>query len=229
MKVSKRGFITISLFILAFIIGTTTGTGFSFGDELFLFLGIPLWSNGQMGFHTPSIVAIILFIIACICAKAEVPRLRIAVLILFFIVLSPMLVSIIKPAYFKIQNGLAAVEYEYKRSHFDIRSTADNKDLDITGYIVLTNYGRDELKVGIKIPLDGYMQQIWFSKDVILTGSNISEKDGIFTLPPGETQTISIFTEIPSKDGNNHKGSMNGPNLILSTDNEVRTVGYGHL
>lgn len=225
MRISKRGIISVILIILAFMIGTSTQSGFSFGDEMLWGLGISPWSNGQFGFHYPIIVTVILLITGGIIAKTEVPPRRIGVLILFLVVLSPMIVSILKPVYFKMHSELGAIEYEYKKSHFDIRSSADNKNLDITGFIVLTNYGKDSLEVGIKIPADGYVQQEWFSKDLILAGGDISEKSGVVTLPPGKRRTISTFSTIPSKKGTLEHGSMNGPNLILFTDDESRKVG----
>jgi len=225
MRISKREIISVILIILAFMIGTSTQSGFSFGDEMFWGLGISPWSNGQFGFHYPIIVTVILLITGGIIAKTEVPPRRIGVLILFLVVLSPTIVSILKPVYFKMNSGLGAIEYEYKKSHFDIRSSSDNKNLDITGFIVLTNYGKGSLEVGIKIPADSYVQQEWFSNDLILAGGDISEKSGVVTLPPGKRRTISTFSTIPSKKGTLEHGSMNGPNLILFTDDESRKVG----
>ena len=203
MRNSTRGVISLILIILAFMIGTST----------------------QSGFHYPIIVTVILLITGGIIAKTEVPPRRIGVLILFLVVLSPMIVSILKPVYFKMHSGLGAIEYEYKKSHFDIRSSADNKNFDVTGSIVLTNYGKDSLEAGIKIPADGYVQQEWFSNDLILAGGDISDKSGVVTLPPGERRTISTFSTIPSKKGTLEHGLMNGPNLILFTDDESRKVG----
>ncbi len=225
MRISKRGVISVTLIILAFMIGTSTQSGFSFGDEIFWGLGISPWSNGQFGFHYPIIVTVILLITGGIIARTEVPPRRIGVLILFLVILSPMIVSITKPVYFKMNSGLGAIEYEYKISHFDIRSSEDNKNLDVTGVIVLTNYGKDPLEVGIKIPADGHVQQEWFSNDLILAGGDISEKSGFFTLPSGVRRTISILSTIPSKKETLEHGSMNGPNLILFTDEKSRKVG----
>jgi hypothetical protein len=208
------------------MIGSSTQSGFSFGDQMFWGLGISPWSNGQFGFHYPIIVTVILLITGVIIAKTEVPPRRIGVLILFLVVLSPMIVSILKPVYFKMHRGLGAIEYEYKKSHIEIRSTEDNKNLEVIGSIVLTNYGKHSLNVGIKISSDGYVQQEWFSNDVILTGGNISEQSGVFTLFPGKTQTISTLSTIPSINGTVGGGTMNGPNLILFTDKEMRKVGY---
>ena len=224
MRISKRGVISVTLIILAFMIGTSTQSGFSFGEEMFWSLGISPWSNGQFGFHYPIILTVILLISGGIIAKTEVPPRRIGVLILFLVVLSPIIVSILKPVYFKMHSGLGAIEYEYKKSNFDIRSTADNKNLDITGLIVLTNYGKNSLEVGIKIPADGYVQQEWFSNDLILAGGDISERSGVFILPPGERRTISILSTIPSKKGTFESGTMHGPNLILFTEDESRKV-----
>lgn len=225
MRISKKGIVSVLLIVLAFMIGSSTQSGFSFGDEMFFGLGISPWSNGQFGFHYPIIVTVILVITGGIIAKSEVPPRRIGILILFLVVLSPAIISIVKPVYFKMHSGLGVIEYEYKQSRLDIRSSADNKNLDVSGYIVLTNYGKYYLNVGIKIPADDYVLQEWFSKDLILAGEGIPENPKTFALPPGERRMIPTSFTIPSKEGTFEEGSVNGPNLILFTDDESRRVG----
>lgn len=225
MKITKRGISSVTLIILAFIFGVSTQSGFSLGDEIFWDLGISPWSNGQFGFHYTIIVSLILLIVGGITAKTEVPPRRIGGLILFLIVLSPLIVSLIKPVYFKMHSGLGAIEYEYKRSYFDKRSSENNKELNITGQIVLTNYGRDSLEIGIKIPSNDRIQQEWLSNDLILTEKEGSEENRRFKLPPGERRIISTFSTVPSKKGTFESGTMNGPNLILFTDHESLQVG----
>ena len=137
-----------------------------------------------------------------------------------------MIISIFEPVYFKMHKGLAAVQYDSTKTHFSIRNSEDHKNLNITGTVVLTNYGKNPIKFGMKIPSDDYIERDWFIQDITLVREEISEEAGIFTLLPGETLTISTFSTITSKNGYNLQGSMDGPNLILFTGDEVRRVGY---
>jgi hypothetical protein len=123
-----------------------------------------------------------------------------------------------------MHSGLAAVEYDLRNSHFNMRSTVDNKNLEIIGAIALTNYGKNPIEFGIKIPSDNLILRERFSQDLILTGVENSGEPGVFILHPGEARTFLSYTTIPANDYNG-QGSMNGPNLILFTDNEIRMVG----
>lgn len=226
MKPELRGKISVLSIISAFMIGSTTQTGFSFGRELFLNLGLPIWTNVRTGFNYVSIISLIILVLGIRLAKTEVPRSRIGILILFLIVLSPMLISIIEPVYFKMHKELAAVQYDSKRTHFNIRSSEDNKHIIVQGTVVLTNHGKNPVKLSMKIPADSNIERDWFWQDIILFRGDISEEPGVFTLLPGETQTIPTFSTIPSKNVYSLHGSIDGPNLILFTEDEVRRVGY---
>lgn len=228
MKISKRGSISsisLLLIFLGFLIGYTTPTGFSLGDRLFLDLGLSPWSNGQTGFHNTILVTLVLLIIGGIGTISEVPNRKLVILIFLSFLITPLCVSLMKPVYFKMHTGLAAIEYNSRSTHFNIRSSEDNKKIEVTGLIVLTNYGRNPIKIGIKIPSGSYIQEKWFSHDLALTGTDISGEPGIFTLPPREIRTILTFSTIPSQHAYNRNGSMHGPNLILFTDDEMRMVG----
>ncbi|HHY27015.1 MAG TPA: hypothetical protein GX523_09800 [Desulfitobacterium dehalogenans] len=226
MKPELRGKISVLLIISAFIIGSTTQSGFSFGREIFLDLGLPIWTNGRTGFNYVSIISLIILFLGIILAKTEVPRRRVGILILFLIVLSPMLISIIEPVYFKMHKELAAVQYDSKRTHFNVRSSEDNKHIIVQGTVVLTNDGKNPVTLSMKIAADSNIERDWFWQDIILFRGHISEEPGVFTLLPGETQTIPTFSTIPSKNVSSLHGSINGPNLILFMGDEVRRVGY---
>lgn len=226
MKTAVRGKISVLLIISAFIIGSTSQTGFSFGKEIFLNLGLPMWTNGRTGFNYVSLISLIILITGVILAKTEVPRRRVGILILFLIVLSPMIISIMEPIYFKMHKGLAAVQYDPTKTHFSIRNSEDHKNFNVTGTVVLTNYGKNPIKFGMKIPSDHNIGWDWFTQDITLIREEISEETGVFTVLPGETLTISTLSIIPSMNGYYLQGSMDGPNLILFTGDEVRRVGY---
>jgi hypothetical protein len=148
---------------------------------------------------------------------------RLLTLIILLWILTPTVSSLIKPVYYGAHSGLDAVEYDSRMSHFDIRA-AEGKNIKVIGSVILTNYGRKPIEVGIKIPLDAKIQREWLSYELVLTG--VSEKPEIFILPPGETENILTYTTIPSENGYNGQGMMNGPNLILFTDDETRLVGH---
>jgi len=151
---------------------------------------------------------------------------QLIVRLLLLLIITPSVVSLVKPVYFRMQSGLATVEYDSRNSHFNIRSSSDNKKLEIIGAISLTNYGNNPIEFGIKIPSDSFIAHEWFSEDLILTSVENSEDPGTFILYPGQRQTILSYTTIPWKNGNNGTGTMNGPNLILFSNNENRKVGY---
>ncbi|WP_434512143.1 hypothetical protein [Desulfitobacterium sp. AusDCA] len=208
------------------IIGFTTRTGFSLGDRIFLDLGISPWSNSQTGFHNTIVISLVLFLIGGIEARRVVSRRKLFILIILLMLLTPTVLSLIKPVYFGIHSGLASIEYESRISHFDIRSSEDNKNVEVIGSIILTNHGKKPIRVGIKIPADDRIHREWLLHDLVLLGVNDSEEPGTFILPPGETENILTFTTIPSENGYNGRGLMNGPNLILFTDDETRLVGH---
>lgn len=151
---------------------------------------------------------------------------QLIVLLLLLFTITPSVVSLVKPVYFRMQSGLAAVEYDPGNSHFNIRSSLDNKKLEIIGAISLTNYGNNPIEFGIKIPSDSFIADELFSEDLILTEAENSEDPETFILYPGQRRTILSYTTIPWKNGGNGTGTMNGPNLILFSQNENREVGY---
>ena len=223
MNISKRGIASVLLILLAFVLGTTTQTGFSLGDKIFLGLGIPPMTNGQTGFHYTLILFFVIFIIGVMEAKRVMSGRQLVILLVLLLLITLSVLSSIEPFYFRMHSGLAAVEYDSRNTQFSIRSSEDKRNLEIIGAVALTNYGSDTLKLGIKIPSEGDIKQKWFSNDLILTGVDSSSE---FILPPGQKRTILTYTTIPLKNDYNGQGSMSGPNLILLTDNETRTVGY---
>lgn len=224
MRITRQAVISVLIIFFAFIIGFTTQTGFSLGDKIFWGIGISPWSNGQTGFHYPIIIYFVLFIIGCMEVRRAISGRQLFVLLLLLLLLTPPVVSLIKPVYFRMHSGLATVEYDLRNSHFNMRSSVENMNIEIMGAIALTNYGKDPIEFGIKIPSDNYFIREWFSQDLILTGVENSREPGIFILHPGEARIFLSYTTIPA-NGYNGQGSMNGPNLILFTNNEIRMVG----
>ncbi|WP_073031819.1 hypothetical protein [Desulfosporosinus lacus] len=226
MKITRQEIISVLLIFFAIFLGHTTETGFSIGDKILLGFGISPWSNGQTGFHYPIIIYFVLFIIGCLEARRVMSSRQLIVLLLLVFIITPSVVSLVKPVYFRMQSGLATVEYDSRNSSFNIRSSLDNEKLVTIGAISLTNYGNNPIEFGIKIPSDSFIAHEWFSEDLILTRVENSEDPGTFILYPGQRQTILSYTTIPWKNGNNGTGTMNGPNLILFSNNENRKVGY---
>jgi len=218
--------ISVLLIFFAIFLGHTTETGFSIGDKILLGFGISPWSNGQTGFHYPIIIYFVLFIIGCLEARRVMSSRQLIVLLLLVFMITPSVVSLVKPVYFRMQSGLATVEYDARNSSFNISFSLDNEKLETIGAISLTNYGNNPIEFGIKIPSDSFIAHEWFSEDLILTRVENSEDPGTFILYPGQRQTILSYTTIPWKNGNNGTGTMNGPNLILFSNNENREVGY---
>lgn len=226
MKITRQAMISVLLIFFAIFLGHTTETGFSIGDKILLGFGISPWSNGQTGFHYPIIIYFVLFIIGCLEARRVMSSRQLIVLLLLVFMITPSVVSLVKPVYFRMQSGLATVEYDARNSSFNISFSLDNEKLETIGAISLTNYGNNPIEFGIKIPSDSFIAHEWFSEDLILTRVENSEDPGTFILYPGQRQTILSYTTIPWKNGNNGTGTMNGPNLILFSNNENREVGY---
>ena len=225
MKISRRAIIAILLIFFAIFLGHTTETGFLIGDKILLGFGISPWANGQTGFHYPIVIYSVLFIIGCLEARRVMSSRQLIVLLIFLLTITPSVVSLAKSVYFKMQSGLATVEYDSGNSQFNIRSSLDNKELEIIGAICLENYGKDQIEFGIKIPSDSFAHE-GFSGDLILTSSAGLENSKTFILYPGQRQTILSYTTIPWENDNSEIGAMNGPDLILFSNNENRKVGH---
>lgn len=204
------------------MLGTTTETGFSLGDKLFLGLGISPWTNGQSGFHLTLPVIFVLFLIGILEAKRVMPCRQVIFVVVFLSLISPNVLSLVKPIYFRMHSGLAAVEYDSRNTHFEFISSENSKNIKMVGAVSLINYGDNPMNISIKIPSKG--REDWLSSDLILTGVRDAIEPGIFILPPGK-QTILAYSEIPLMKEINGTGSMSGPNLILFTDKETRMVG----
>lgn len=225
LKFTRHLLIAIVLIFFSIIIVHTTETGFSIGDKLFLSLGLSPWSNDQTGFHYPFVISFTLFIIGCLEARRAIPVRQLLILLLLLFLLTPSVVSFIKPNYYGLHSGLDSVEYDLRKSKFNIRGSNDKKDMEILGAIVLTNYGKDTIKLGIKIPAENDFIKEYSSQDLVLAEVDNSEEPGDFILHAGETRTILSYNTISMKNSYNGSGSMQGPNLILYTDDEIRMVG----
>lgn len=225
MKVTKHTIIAALMIFLAILIGHTTETGFSIGDKIFLGLGISPWTNGQTGFHYPFIIFSVLIIIGCIEARRAMTRLQLIVLILLLFSLTPQVVSLIKPLYFSMHSGLDAVEYDSRNSHFDVTTSADKKNEEIIGTVTLTNYGKNPIRFGIKIPSNNVVFHDCFSQDLVLTGFENLEEPDMFRIFPGQRKAILSYTTLPLQNDNYGMGTMSGPDLILFTNTESRVVG----
>ncbi|MDQ7096662.1 hypothetical protein REC12_24000 [Desulfosporosinus sp. PR] len=228
MKNTKHGIIGGLLIFASILIGTRTETGFSLGDKLFLALGIAPWTNGQTGgIHLPFFIVFALFIIGCLEARRVLSVGQTLLLLAILLLLAPPVLSSIKPLYYMTQNGLNAIEYDTRNSHFQIYSENDNQNIDVLASITLSNYGKDTIQFGLKIPPNQGLLD-WPHKDLILKAETNSQEQESFILYPGETKTFLSLTVFPSNIENNGEGqgTFNGPNLILFKNNESRLVGF---
>jgi hypothetical protein len=223
MKVSKRELTSVLLIAVSFFMGFSTPTGFSFGDKVFRALGVSPWSNGDSGTHYAVFVFLLLLIVGIIGLSKELSGRKLAVIIICCIVLSPLIVTGGKILYFKMHSGLAAVEYDSRKSYFNIKSTADNQNIQVSGLCVLTNYGRTSMSFRIKLPTD---DRSLLSQDAEFNEPNDERGMGAFTLAPGETREIKVDSVVPPKAGISQvSGRLDGPDLILYSENESRLVG----
>lgn len=224
MNVTVRKVISVLIMFLALIFGATTGTGFSLGDKFFLALGISPWTNGQTGFRLPILVAFILFIIGVLVARKVMSGTRILILIILLPILVSPTLSLIKPIYYGMHNGLEAIEYDPGNAQINFKTSRSKKYIEITASIPLANYGNDSMQFGIKVPSDDEFHRGWLSQDLIL-GTQGSPESKTFTLAPGEKRTILAYSKILPRNSEGWDGSTNGPDLILFTDKETRMVG----
>ena len=139
MNISKRKVIAIFLILFAFVFGTSTRTGFSLGDKLFLVLGISPWSNGRTGFHWPALVTFTLLIIGIMVAQKVMNGRQIFISVIVLSLISPATLSLVKPIYYKMHSGLAAIEYDSRNTHISYRSE-DDLNIKMIGAISFINY-----------------------------------------------------------------------------------------
>lgn len=224
MKDTKHGIIGGLVIFVAILIGMISETGFSLGDKLFLALGITPWTNGQTGMHLPFFIAFALFIIGCLEARRAFNSVQTLLLLVILFLIAPSVLTSIKQVYYKTQSGLNTIEYDTRNSHLQINSEKDNKNIDVLASITLSNYGKDTVQFGIKIPPDRELLD-WLHKDLILKAETNSTGQESFILHPGETKTFLSYTVLPTNIGNG-EAKINGPNLILFKNNESRLVGF---
>lgn len=227
MKNIKHGIIGGLVIFIAALFGWTSETGFSFGDKIFLALGITPWTNGQTGMHLPFFIAFALFIIGCLEVRRAFNSVQTLLLLVILSLITPSVLSSIKPVYYMTQSGLNTIEYDTRNSNFQINSETENKNIDVLAAIKLSNYGRDTVQFGVKIPANQELD--WLHKDLILKAETNSKEQQSFILNPGETKTFLSYTVLPTNNENNGEatiyGSMTGPNLILFNNNQSRLVG----
>jgi len=225
LKNKKHGIIGGLVIFIAALIGWTSETGFSFGDKIFLALGISPWTNGQTGMHLPFFIVLALFIIGCFEVRRAFNSVQTLLLLVILSLIAPSVLSSIKPVYYRTQSGLNTIEYDTRNSHLQINSETDNKNIDVLAAITLSNYGKDTIQFGIKIPANQDLLD-WLHKDLILKAETNSKEQESFILNPGETKTFLSYTVLPSNNENNGEATMNGPNLILFNNNQSRLVGF---
>lgn len=225
MKNTKHGIIGGLIIFIAILIGMISETGFSFGDKIFLALGITPMTNGQTGMHLPFFIAFPLFIIGCLEARRAFNSVRTLLLLVILFLIAPSVLSSIKPVYYRMQSGLNTIEYDTRNSHFQMNSETDNKNIDFLMAVTLSNYGKDTIQFGVKIPAKQDLFDL-LHKDLILKAETNSKEQESFILHPGETKTFLSYTVLPTNNENNGQATMKGPNLILFNNNESRLVGY---
>jgi hypothetical protein len=89
VRVNKLGIISISIMSLSLVLGTSNPSGFSLGDKLFNFLGLPSWSRGFSGTHYTALFSIFLFLIGAMLAGKVFSGKRLATVIILSVLLVP--------------------------------------------------------------------------------------------------------------------------------------------
>jgi uncharacterized membrane protein len=226
MKPSKKGIASILLIIFSFLISYSTPSGFSLGDKLFELVGLPVWSNGQDGFHYPVIPALCLLIIGIVWVVREFGGWRILVLIILCLLLSHGAVSMSETIYYKAHSGLWAVDYDPENSQIDYASDKDGKTLSVSGQLDLINYGSRPVTFGIKALDDSTPQEGLFPKEMVLQDEAGAKKSEQFTLEPG-AGGLNVQADIPLAGANfqDVRGGLTGPDLVLFNSSGTRIVG----
>ena len=218
---SKLGIVSTSMMVFAVILGASNRSGVSLGDTVFNAVGIPSWSNGYSGFHFTLLLSLILFILGVVDARKVFSRKKLVILIFVCLILVPPITLQGRICLLRLQSGLKTVEYNMNPSHLDFSSTEDRK-LNINGTLILTNYGKTPITFGIKLPNTERTQRFGISREIDLKGI---EKSGTLEHRAGERKEIEILTVLSESVDYNGKGVMNGPDLLLFNQSELRMVG----
>jgi hypothetical protein len=211
--------------IFAFLIGVSTPSGFSLGDKLFNLVGLPAWSNGQVGFYFPW--ALWLLVLAALWMGRELGGKRLLVVFILVIMLTPRVVSWSEAIYYKAHSGIWAIDYDPSNSQIDYASESDNHTLAVSGQLALTNYGGGPVTFGIKV-LDDTLPpgEVIFPKGIILNGEDGAKDSEQFTLEPGERRSIDVHTiSLTEANFQGVSGELGGPDLVLFTGTGTRIVG----
>jgi hypothetical protein len=226
-KLLKRGIAPILLMIFAGLIGMSTPSGFSLGDKLFNLVGLPAWSNGQIGLYYPGMLALCLLVIGAIWVGRELGGKGLLVLIIACGLLLPKAVSLIEVIYYKAHSGIWAIDYDPHSSQIDYASETDNHTLAVSGQLALTNFGGGPVTFGIKV-LDDTLPpgEVIFPKGIILNEEDGAKDSEQFTLEPGERRSIDVYTtSLTEANFQGASGELGGPDLVLFTGSGTRIVG----
>ena len=74
-SIFRKWITAVALIVIGLAMGVTwTSSKFCLGDQLFLSLGLPAWSNGTTGMHYPAIVGRIFLLIGIGFANSTLPN-----------------------------------------------------------------------------------------------------------------------------------------------------------
>jgi hypothetical protein len=228
IKLLKRGIAPILLMIFAGLIGQSLPSGFSLGDKLFNLVGLPAWSNGQVGLYYPGILALCLLVIGVIWVGRELGGKGLLVLIIACVLLLPRAMPLVEEIYYKAHSGIWAIDYDPSSSQIDYVGNKENNTVAVSGQLTLTNYGGRPVTFGIKV-LDETEPpgEVLFPKGIILNEDDDARDSKQFTLDAGEKRSIAVHTNIALTGASfrDAYGGFGGPNLVLFTGGGTRIVG----
>ena len=74
-SIFRKWLTAVALIVIGLAMGVTwTSSKFCLGDQLFLSLGLPAWSNGTTGVHYPAIVGSVFLLIGIGFANSSLPE-----------------------------------------------------------------------------------------------------------------------------------------------------------
>lgn len=219
------GNISISCIIIAIIFCIGEPDGKSIGYYIFNFIGIPRWSNGNIGLYYPSVFALILLFIGIIGAKIFYVSIkpRYIILVLIIAAVSQNVYMFSKDFVKAHSSGLNAIEYLEKDSNINYKIDSHDKSVKLNTTIYLINHGNKSLEFQVDMkPCEKTIKDI-FKEDLEIDVTDIKfNKQQDYTIAPNGNLTIKTECEA-SIDGfkkSGASGTINGPDIILKNNEQ---------
>ncbi|GAB6178799.1 hypothetical protein JCM14036_01180 [Desulfotomaculum defluvii] len=214
MKKSYIGILFLLLMIFGLFFATIASNGFCLGDYLLHKVGLKAWQNDEekMGLRYTFFYGLLFVVIgwrgAVDCLKEDHPylvRKMPGIFLALFIFIVPAVTEYTKNTYYSYQKGLNVVEYQAKESECNVNTEGEKQK--VTGTIILTNHGKEELKVSIKL-----INNEFFIEDLALKDNN---NQSVFVLQPEKKNCLDFNFLIDKGKGEFDSGNMTAPKIRL--------------